>query len=48
MSVVPGVRYYVAPPDAFFGGDEPEGIYVEIWESGKLIHNEELWTKTQL
>jgi hypothetical protein len=48
MSVVPGVRYWVAPPDAFFGGGELEGLYVEAWESGNLIHNEELWTKPQL
>jgi len=37
-----------SPPGTFFGDEEFERLYAEVWESGNLIHNEELWTKLQL
>lgn len=46
--LAPWLKLRVAPPDAFFGGDELEVLYVEVWEGENLIHNEELWTKPQL
>lgn len=48
MDVVPGVRYYVAPPEWLLVSDGPLGLNIEVWENDKLLHNEDIWARVKL
>jgi len=46
MKVLPGVRYYIVPPEWLITDKNFEGFNIEVWENDNIIHKEDILLKT--